>query len=112
MPSLVASNGDDDARDRDGNLLLARAVLFFIGFVLAFDCGYSACTWGLSTRSNACYYGADLAALPGRRSGRSPRRRTEQHWMHGFQHLAKVRVAGSNPVVRSKESPGHGRARG
>jgi hypothetical protein len=25
--------------------------------------------------------------------------------MHGFQHLAKVRVAGSNPVVRSKESP-------
>ena len=22
--------------------------------------------------------------------------------MHGFQHLAKVRVAGSNPVVRSK----------
>ncbi len=21
--------------------------------------------------------------------------------MHGFQHLAKVRVAGSNPVVRS-----------
>ena len=27
MPSLVASNGDDDARDRDGNLLLARAAL-------------------------------------------------------------------------------------
>jgi len=23
--------------------------------------------------------------------------------MHGFQHLAKVRVAGSNPVVRYKE---------
>jgi len=23
--------------------------------------------------------------------------------MHGFHHLAKVRVAGSNPVVRSKE---------
>jgi hypothetical protein len=22
--------------------------------------------------------------------------------MHGFQHLAKVRVAGSNPVVRSE----------
>ena len=58
-----------------------------------------------SARSNACYYGADLAALPGRRDGRSPRRRTEQHWMHGFQHLAKVRVAGSNPVVRSKQSP-------
>src|ERR1039458_2807893 len=59
----------------------------------------------LSARSNACYYGADLAALPGRRDGRGPRRRTEQHWMHGFQHLAKVRVAGSNPVVRSKQSP-------
>ena len=56
--------------------------------------------------------GADLAALPGQRDGRRPRRRTEQHWMHGFQHLAKVRVAGSNPVVRSKESPGHGHARG
>ncbi len=27
MPSLVTSNGDDDARDRDGNLLLARAEL-------------------------------------------------------------------------------------
>jgi len=77
-------------RDRDGNLLLARAALSFIGFVLVFDCGYSACTWGWSTRNNACYYGADLAALPGRRDGRSPRRRTEQHWMHGFQHLAKV----------------------
>ena len=25
--------------------------------------------------------------------------------MHGFQHLAKVRVAGSNPVVSSKQSP-------
>ena len=59
----------------------------------------------LSTRSNACYYGADLVALPGRRDGRNPRRRTEQHWMHGFHHLAKVRVAGSNPVVRSKQSP-------
>src|SRR5208283_3214625 len=58
---------------------------------------------GLSTRSNACYYGADLAALPGRRDGRGPRRRTEQHWMHGFHHLAKVRVAGSNPVVRSRK---------
>jgi len=56
----------------------------------------------LSTRSSACYYGADLAALSGRRDGRSPRRWTEQHWMHGFQHLAKVRVAGSNPVVRSR----------
>jgi hypothetical protein len=46
MPSLVASNGDDDARDRDGNLLLARAELSSIGFVLAFDCSHSACTWG------------------------------------------------------------------
>ncbi len=27
-------------------------------------------------------------------------------------HLAKVRVAGSNPVVRSGESPGSGGARG
>ncbi len=27
-------------------------------------------------------------------------------------HLAKVRVAGSNPVVRSRESPGSGGARG
>ena len=27
-------------------------------------------------------------------------------------HLAKVRVAGSNPVVRSKESPGRGAAGG
>jgi hypothetical protein len=27
-------------------------------------------------------------------------------------HLAKVRVAGSNPVVRSRESPGRGGARG
>jgi hypothetical protein len=69
MPSLAASNGDDDARDRDGNLLPARAALSFIGFVLVFDCGYSACTWGLYTRSNACYYGADLATLPGRRDG-------------------------------------------
>ncbi len=33
-----------------------------------------------------------------------PARRTEQHWMDGFQHLAKVRVAGSNPVVRSKRN--------
>ena len=63
-----------------------------------------ASTWvaGVSTRSNACYYGADLAALPARRNGLSPRRRTEQLWMHGFQHVAKVRGAGSNPVVRSK----------
>ena len=56
----------------------------------------------LPPRSNACYYGADLTAFPGQRDGRGPRRRTEQHWMHGFQHPAKVRVAGSNPVVRSK----------
>ena len=56
----------------------------------------------LPPRSNACYYEADLTAFPGQREGRGPRRRTEQHWMHGFQHLAKVRVAGSNPVVRSK----------
>ena len=32
--------------------------------------------------------------------------------MYGCQHLAKVRVAGSNPVVRSKESPARCVARG
>jgi len=31
-----------------------------------------------------------LATLPGRRDGRSPSRRTGQHWMHGFQHLGEV----------------------
>jgi len=31
--------------------------------------------------------------------------------MHGFQHLAKVTVAGSNPVVCSKESPFQGAER-
>jgi len=36
-------------------------------------CGVS----GRPTGSNACYYGADLAARPGRQDGRSPRRRTE-----------------------------------
>ena len=58
----------------------------------------------LSPRGNACYCGADLRALPGRRDGRGPGRRTEQHRTDGFQHLAKMRVAGSNPVVRSRRN--------
>ena len=32
--------------------------------------------------------------------------------MDGFQHLAKVTVAGSNPVVRSKISAGQGPTKG
>ena len=36
---------------------------------------------------------------------------THYPWSAFSWHLAKVGVAGSNPVVRSKESPGHGGAR-
>ena len=38
--------------------------------------------------------------------GKSARHRPEQEQMDGLDRLAKVRVAGSNPVVRSKEIAG------
>jgi hypothetical protein len=37
-------------------------------------------------------------------SDRRPGQRTRHYWPDGSRHLAKVRVAGSNPVVRSSRS--------
>jgi hypothetical protein len=68
---------------------------------------------GVSTRSwpNGCrgmfrsrpvYNRARLAGTPGNWVDRTPRRRTGRRGKDRDQRIAKVRVAGSNPVVRSR----------
>ena len=55
MPSLVPRTGDDDARDRDGNLLLPRAALSSIValYQLAGSAFFAPMT-GCSLRSTGC----------------------------------------------------------
>ena len=43
-----------------------------------------------------------LCGLDGRASGEKPSERRRNRWTEPLHGLAKVRVAGSNPVVRSK----------
>ena len=61
---------------------------------------------GESVSSRALYDGPDDAGRAGLWSGPAPAQRTYPDGLDGFCNLAKVRVAGSSPVVRSSESAG------
>ena len=53
--------------------------------------------------SRPLYYGASFGGLRGNRVGRTACQWTGNYDKDPGQHLAKVGVAGSNPVVRSNE---------
>ena len=53
------------------------------------------------TRSDACYYGADWQHFPDEEMDGTRVDGLSNTGRDGFQHLPKVMVAGSNPVVRS-----------
>jgi hypothetical protein len=57
-------------------------------------------------RSRPLYNRAELRRIQRKLAGQTRSPRADP--MDEKNHLAKVRVAGSNPVVRSKKSPGQG----
>ena len=64
------------------------------------------------TRSRPVYNRVDLKPIQQKLAGRIAAQETGSDPMDEKNHLAEVRVAGSNPVVPSRESPGRSRASG
>ena len=58
---------------------------------------------GMGFRSRPIYYGTLFDGLAGNWVDRTPAQQTRYDWEDAVQRIAKVRVAGSNPVVRSEE---------